>query len=360
MVAGAVLRGEGLCLAARAGMRWLRTTPAALKDYYDVLGVRKDASQEEIKRAYKNLAKKLHPDSNSDDPNANDKFQEVQKAYDVLKDPEKRRTYDMAGHEGYQRMEEQGASGTSGEGFADSGFQGMGMGSFDDLFSALFGGAPMKGRDLRVQMTLDFMEAVSGARKEANVPTFDSNGQRTGWRRVPVDFPAGVDTGMEVSVKGEGLPGPRTDRGTLPPGDLRVAITVQSHPSFERDGPHIRVKADVPIHVAALGGTIRVPTLSGNVDLNIRRGTQPYTELRLSYVVLLLTRVAVRVGEGTDRRRGKGVRDLSSGQRGDEIVLLRVVVPTNLTQRQEELFRELADEERRKQEQADSWFSYGR
>ena len=318
-----------------AAERTFRASAVALsKSYYDVLGVRRDASQEEIKRAYKKLAKQLHPDFNQGDESANDRFQDVQKAYDVLKDPEERETYDAAGHERYERMREAGMDASEQQQQQRGGFGSRSP--FDDLFEQMFGMQMGRGADIRVGVTIDFMEAVNGCSKQVEVPHINAEEQRTGRsRKVDVEIPAGIDNGLELRMPNEGGPGMKTSQGRAPGGDLRVFVTVRSHPRFSRDGADIRCSVDVPLHVAALGGTVKVPTLSGERDLNVRKGTQPLQEFRIP--------------EG-------GTRDPRTGQLGDLVVLLRVKVPTSITSRQAELLREFSEEEQRKKESVDDMF----
>lgn len=341
----AVVGGGTVESAARA----LRASAVALsKSYYDILGVPRNASQDDIKRAYKQLAKKLHPDFNKNDQNANDRFQEVQKAYDVLKDPEQRKLYDSAGHEQYERMREAGVNSygeQQGQG-TNAGFGspfGAGAGSaggyspFDNIFEQMFGVDLGKGLDMRTSITLDFMEAVQGCRKQVQVPNVNTAGQRTGdTRTVTVDVPAGVDSGLQLNMEGQGGPGAQHSSGRRSAsGDLLVAVQVRPHPYFERDGADVRCSVDVPLHVAALGGTVTVPTLSGEREMSVRKGTQPQQE--------------IRIPQG-------GTRDLRTGEVGDLVVVMRVKVPTQLSQRQQDLFKEFAEEERRKRETVDDMF----
>ncbi|AED95612.1 Chaperone protein dnaJ GFA2 [Arabidopsis thaliana] len=356
------------------------------KDYYSVLGVSKNAQEGEIKKAYYGLAKKLHPDMNKDDPEAETKFQEVSKAYEILKDKEKRDLYDQVGHEAF----EQNASG----GFPnDQGFGGGGGGGFNpfDIFGSFNGDIfnmyrqDIGGQDVKVLLDLSFMEAVQGCSKTVTfqtemacntcggqgVPpgtkrekckacngsgmtslrrgmlsiqttcqkcggagqTFSSickscRGARVvrGQKSVKVTIDPGVDNSDTLKVARVGGADPEGDQ----PGDLYVTLKVREDPVFRREGSDIHVDAVLSVTQAILGGTIQVPTLTGDVVVKVRPGTQP------GHKVVL---------------RNKGIRARKSTKFGDQYVHFNVSIPANITQRQRELLEEFSKAEQGEYEQ---------
>lgn len=339
------------------------------RDYYEVLGIDRNATKEEIKKAYRRLARKYHPDV-SKEPNAEEKFKEVKEAYEVLSDDQKRAQYDQFGHAG--------AQGTHGFGGAD--FSGFG-----DIFDMFFGGgsrrdpnAPRQGADLQYTMTLTFEEAIFGKETEISLPreencdTCHGSGAKPGTKKhtcthchgtgqlsteqntpfgrivnrrtchycqgtgetipnkcttcggtgrvkkrskVKVSIPAGIDDGQQIRLSGKGEPG--INGG--PPGDLFIVIHVQPHEFFKREGDHIFLELPITFVQAALGDEVEVPTVHGKVKLKIPAGTQTGKTFRL---------------------RGKGAPNVRGYGNGDQHVKVRVVTPTNLTNRQKELLRE--------------------
>lgn len=344
------------------------------RDYYEVLGVDRNASADEIKKAYRKLARQYHPDVNKA-PDAEAKFKEVKEAYDVLTDPQKRARYDQYGHQDPMAGFGGGASASD---FA---------GGFGDIFDMFFGGgsrrdpnAPQRGNDLQYTMTISFKEAVfgketditiprtetcdtcrgSGARPGSRVDTCSScrgtgqeevvqntpfgrivnrrvcstcggkgriirercsvcggSGQVKRQRKIHVKIPAGVDDGAQLRVSGEGEAGLRGG----PPGDLYLVLRVQPHEFFEREGDDIYCEVPLTFAQAALGDEIEVPTLTEKVKLKIPAGTQTGTYFRL---------------------KGKGVPWLRGYGQGDQHVKVTVVTPTNLTEAQKNLLREFA------------------
>jgi molecular chaperone DnaJ len=348
------------------------------RDYYGLLGVRKDATPEEIKRAYRRLARELHPDVNPE-PGAADRFKEISAAYEVLSDPEKRRLVDLGGDPLSQ------GAGTAGNPFS-------GFGGFGDVFEAFFGGAGggaragarrsrvRPGADALLQMSLTLDETAFGVRRELNVetavlceqcrgsgcaagtsprtcatcggtgelqsvqrsflgqvmttractacagtgeqipspcPACGTEGRVRARRTITVDVPAGIEDGMRIRLSGQGEVGP----GGGPAGDLYVEIAELAHDTFTRDGSDLHCHIQVPMTAAALGTDLVLTTLDGEEKLDIRAGTQTNTVLTL---------------------RGKGVPRLRSTQRGDLLVHVDVRVPTRLDEEQERLLRELA------------------
>ncbi len=357
---------------------------ATQQDFYDVLGVAHGASKEEIKKAYRKLARQYHPDVNKDH-GAEDKFKEIQRAYEVLSDERKRNMYDTYGHAGV----ENGAGGFGG-------FEGGGFGNisdiFEELFNAGFGGnrrrrrGPRRGMDLRTDLTISFEEAVFGVEKDVELrrpetcATCHGSGARPGSSPIPcttcngsgevrrvqqsilgsfvnvttcttcngtgelipevcptcngqkqvnevrslkVKVPPGVDSDTQIRLTGEG--GPGQDGG--PPGNLFVVIDVKAHDYFRRRGEDIYLDLHINVAQAALGDSIMVPTLDGDEPLDIPPGTQPGKVFRL---------------------RNKGVPRLDrSGRgapmgRGDQHVLIQVAIPQKLTDEQKELFQKLS------------------
>jgi len=353
----------------------------AKRDYYEVLGVSRNASEEELKSAFRRLARKFHPDVN-DSPDAEEKFKEINEAYGVLSDQEKRAAYDRFGHDAVK-----GANG-------GPGFQTVDFSDFADIFGDMFGfggfsgrsrpasrNAPRRGADLQYQVTLDFKDAVFGTEKEIDItkdepcPTCGGSGAKPGTsprtcpecggrgevrqtrqtllgsmvqvttcptcsgkgevisapcstcqgsgkvrksRRKKVSIPAGVDDGTRIRLSGEGQPGANNG----PPGDLYLVIRVRPHKYFRRRNHDILLDLNINLAQATLGAEVKVPTVDGEVKLKIPPGTQPGKIIRM---------------------RGKGVPHLRNNSRGDQLVIVNVTIPKRLDPEERELFERLAE-----------------
>ncbi|WP_203361700.1 molecular chaperone DnaJ [Bacillus sp. REN10] len=345
------------------------------RDYYEVLGVEKSASKEEIKKAYRKLSKKYHPDINKE-AGADEKFKEVKEAYEVLSDDQKRAQYDQFGH----------TDPNQGFGGADFG----GFGGFEDIFSTFFGGgggrrrdpnAPRQGADLQYTMTIKFEEAVFGKETDIEIPkeetcetctgtgakpgtnpetcshchgsgqlnveqntpfgrivnrrtcpycsgtgkmikekcsTCGGDGTVTKMKKIHVKIPAGIDDGQQLRVSGQGEPG--VNGG--PSGDLFIVFRVLPHELFERDGDDIYCEIPITFVQASLGDEIEVPTIHGRIKLKVPAGTQTGTKFRL---------------------RGKGVPNVRGYGTGDQHIRVKVVTPTKLNEKQKNLLREFAE-----------------
>jgi len=306
------------------------------RDFYEILGVPKGASDDEIKKAYRKLAMKYHPDRNKGRKDAEARFKEAKEAYEALSDKDKRAAYDRFGHAGvdpsmagaaggaggfdFNEMFRQarGAQGGAGGGAGFEGFQFEG--APEDLFEGLFGGgrggrrAPRsrKGADVGYRMNVSLEQAVRGFETHISVPG-DDGASRT----LEVKIPAGIRDGQKVRIAGRGHPG--HDGG--PAGDVLVEIRIEPHPRFEREGDDLVTRATISQPQAALGGEVEVATLDGPVTMTVPPGTQPGRRFRL---------------------RGKGVKGMKSGELGDLYVVVQVETPTHLTAEQQALYRQLA------------------
>jgi curved DNA-binding protein len=295
------------------------------RDYYKTLDVDRSANEKEIKRAYRRLARKFHPDANPDDPKAEERFKEINEAYEVLGDAEKRAKYDRFGASWQQYQHMGGDPGgfdwsqwVRGGGAPGGGvhvdFGEGGLGGFSEFFNALFGdlggrragGRSRRGRDLEQPVHITLEEAFSGTRR-----TLEKDG-----RRLNVNIPRGVKTGTRIRFAGEGGPG-------TPPGNLFLKVVVAPHAVFTREGDDLRREVELDLYTALLGGELHVDTLDGAVTLKIPEETQSGRTIRL---------------------RGKGMPiQKRMGERGDLYVKARVRLPQNLNEREKELLRELAD-----------------
>ena len=304
----------------------------AYMDYYQILGVGRDASQDDIKKAYRKLARKYHPDLNPNDPKAKEKFHEINEANEVLSDPEKRKKYDEYGEqwkhadefEAQKRQYYSQAGGTGGywqaggTGFGGEGFGGgFGEGNesgFSDFFESLFGhgarggrAAGFRGQDYHAELQLSLRDAAQTHKQILNV-----NG-----KSIRITIPAGIADGQTIKLKGHGAPG--VNGG--PAGDLYITFVIPEDAVFKRLGDDLYVDVKTDLYTAVLGGETMVDTLDGKVKLKVKPGTQNGTKVRL---------------------KGKGFPVYKQdGQFGDLIATFSVQIPTGLTERQKELFRQL-------------------
>ncbi len=302
------------------------------KDYYKILGVSKNASADEIKKAYRKLAVKYHPDKNPENKEAETRFKEISEAYEVLRDPEKRKKYDQLGSNWNQFQ------GADTGGFDYSQFGGGRRGKsrsyfsgnmddlfgdsddgFSDFFNAFFGGfggssggfrqqnQQVKGEDLRSELTISLSEAYHGTSRLLNV-----NGQK-----IKINIKPGAYNGQELRIKGKGGKG----RNGAADGDIYLTIKVMPEKNYTINGNNLTLKTDVDLYTAVLGGKLNVNTLSGKLNINIPKGTQNGTKLRV---------------------KGKGMPVYGkSGTFGDLFLQLNILIPTNLSKKEEELFRQL-------------------
>ena len=307
----------------------------AFIDYYKVLGVERNASQDDIKKAYRKMARKYHPDLNKDDPNAKDKFQEINEANEVLSDPEKRKKYDEYGEhwkhadefkaerEAYQRAQQSGGQSAywysvNGDDFM-GGFGRGNASGFSDFFEQLFGHGASAGRsgrgynmmsrggDIEAQMNLSLREAAVTHKQ-----TFSVNGEN-----LRITIPAGIADGQMIKLKGHGEKG----SNGAPDGDLYITFQIAPDPDFKREGDDLFTDVDIDLYTAVLGGTVNVRTINGMVKLKVNPGTQNDTKVRL---------------------RGKGFPVYKKeGTFGDLIVTYHVDIPTALSEKQKELFTQL-------------------
>ncbi len=348
------------------------------RDYYEVLGVQKGASDDEIKKAFRQMAKKYHPDLHPDDAECEKKFKELNEAYEVLSDPQKRENYDRFGFDGPQGF---------GGGGGSYGFSGDGFSGFGDIFDTFFGGggtrasrdpnAPQRGNDLRVDVRISFEEAAFGCEKEVEIlreeecdqchgtgakegtqpekcPVCHGSGQvrsqqntifgsfssthpcehcrGTGKivkdpcnqckgkgrirrrRKMTVKIPAGIDNGQSISMRGEGEQGRKGGSN----GDLYVRISVSQSDKFERRGNDLFLETDIDYAKAVLGGEVQVPTLEGTASLKIPEGTQPGARFRL---------------------KGQGIVYVNTQSKGDLYVTVNITVPKRLTNKQKDLLK---------------------
>lgn len=297
-------------------------------DYYSILGVGKNATQDDIKKAYRKLARKLHPDLNPGDKEAERKFKELNEANEVLSNPENRAKYDKYGEhwkhgEEYEKAQQQQQRQYQGQDFGGSGFSGADFREgedFSDFFQSMFGGGggfgrssrgsasgKFKGQDVHAELNLNLRDAAV-----THPQTFEING-----KKVRITIPAGVYDGQQIKLKGHG--GPGVNGG--PSGDLYITFNIPADPDFERVGDNLKTKVSIDLYTAVLGGEVNIKTLEGSVNLKVKPGTQNGTTVRLK-------------GKGFPVYR-------KEGHYGDLLVTYDVKIPTQLTDKQKELFEQL-------------------
>jgi curved DNA-binding protein len=294
----------------------------AATDYYKALGVDKKATPEEIKKAFRKLAVKYHPDRNPNDKAAEDKFKEINEAYAVLSDPKKKEEYDTFGSSGFHKQYSQEDI-FRGFDFGNV-YKDMGAGGGEDIFSRLFGGGfgrgagrggfqggPQRGGDLEMEVEIGFRDAAQGAEKQI---AFRRSGQR---EELKIKIPAGVDNGSRIRITGKGGQG----EGGGPDGDLFLIMRVLPDQLFTRDGGDLFVDRTIPFSAACLGTSLDVPTLENDKRIKVPAGIQPGTKIRL---------------------KGCGVKPLGSNAKGDLYVRISVHVPETLNAGQQELVEELS------------------
>ncbi|MDR6920697.1 MULTISPECIES: DnaJ C-terminal domain-containing protein [Chryseobacterium] len=298
-------------------------------DYYKILGVDKSATQDDIKKAYRKQARKLHPDLNPDDKEAERKFKELNEANEVLSNPENRAKYDKYGEnwkhgEEYEKAQQQQRQYQQ-QNYGGGGFSGADFGEgedFSDFFQNMFGGSggssfgrgsrgsasgKFKGQDVHAELNLNLRDAA-----QTHPQTFEING-----KKVRITIPAGVYDGQQIKLKGHGNPG--FNGG--PHGDLYITFNIPADPDFERTGDDLKTKVAIDLYTAVLGGDVKVNTLDGSVNLKVKPETQNGTTVRL---------------------KGKGFPLYKKeGQYGDLFVTYEVKLPVNLTEKQKELFEQL-------------------
>jgi len=302
----------------------------ATRDYYDILGMSKNASDEEIKRAYRKLAMKYHPDRNPNKKEAEERFKEINEAYAVLSDKEKRRQYDTIGAEGFrQRFTQEdifrgfdfdeilsglfGGRGrrefrSGGRGGFDFGDFFAGQGGYQDL-----GRMPQRGEDILYELSISLEEAAMGGEKKIS---YRKDGKI---QEVSVRIPKGINTGKKLRLAGKGMQGKKGG----PPGDLYLQISVRAHPIFTREGDDLIVEKEISFSEAVFGTTIEVPTLEGKKRVKVPAGTQSHTKMRL---------------------KGLGIPYFQREGRGDEYVKVILRVPQRVTEKGRKLIEELARE----------------
>jgi molecular chaperone DnaJ len=322
------------------------------KDYYSILGVKRDSSEQEVKQAYRRLARKYHPDVNPGDKFAEDRFKEINEAYEVLSDKEKRQKYDKYGDQWQYADQFSKAGGNKNARWDFGGGNSQGFrfeeGDLEDLFGGLFGrgrtggfgrqSRPSRGRDIEHPVEVTLEEAFSGANRILSMESREAcpscsgtgriqnavcsacmgSGTVSGIKRIEVKIPAGVKDGSKVRIAGKGEAG----YGGGKTGDLFLKISVKQHKQFERNGDNLKEEISVPLLTALLGGEVQVPTLKGKLALKIPPETQNGREFKLA---------------------GQGMPKLNNSSKGDLIAKVKVVLPEKLSDEEKKLYKQLAD-----------------
>ncbi|MBI2875497.1 MAG: DnaJ domain-containing protein [Candidatus Tectomicrobia bacterium] len=310
------------------------------RDYYEVLGVKRNATESEVKKTYRKLARKHHPDVNPGNKQAEERFKEISEAYEVLSNKEKRKLYDQYGHMAFQSGFDPSRTYTygyrPGEGFSGADYKDFDLGSMfgerqsgglGDIFQQFFGGRrgtasqprpeAARGRDLTYTLEISFEEAAKGTTAQVEIGRANG-GVATKTETLSVKIPPGVDTGSKVRVAAKGEAGAFGG----PAGDLYILTRVRPHPFFERKGNDIRCQVPISLTEAVFGGKIEVPTIDGPITMTIPEGTQ---------------------GGQTFRLRGKGVPSLKGGGRGDQYVTVQITLPRDLDPASKELLRQFGE-----------------
>jgi molecular chaperone DnaJ len=322
------------------------------KDYYKILGVNRDSSEKDIKQAYRRLARQYHPDVNPGDKSAEARFKEVNEAYEVLSDKDKRQKYNKYGDQWQyaDQFEKAGANQNVRWDFSGSGPEGFqfDQGDLGDLFSGIFGRGrtggfsrqvrPRRGRDIEHPVEVTLEEAYNGSNRILSMESREAcpscngsgliqnavcsacmgSGMVSGMKRIEVKIPAGVKDGSRVRISGKGEVGYSGGKA----GDLYLVVSVKPHKQFQRSGDNLKVEVPVPLMTALLGGETQVPTLKGKLALKIPSETQNGREFKLA---------------------GQGMPKLNSSAKGDLIAKVKVVLPEKLTDEEKKLYRQLAD-----------------
>lgn len=298
------------------------------RDYYEVLGVEKGATPDEIKKAFRKKAVELHPDRGGDEA----KFKEANEAYEVLKDPQKREAYDQFGHAAGADQAGGGFGGGNPFGGGFGGFQGQGFdpneirfdfgGGINDIFDMFFRGQQNRTRDVEVSVVIDFAEAVKGTTKELSLRIADNKNGGRKQEEIKIKIPAGIDSGQAIKLEGKGEINPNGDRG-----DLYVRVQVRPDAKFEREGNNIITKTHIDMADAALGTEIEIETIKGKVKLRVPAGTQPGKILKLS---------------------GKGMPVINTDRHGDHFVMVEVTIPTKLSGKQKSSLQEYRENSKKK------------
>ena len=312
---------------------------AKVKDYYKILGLSKNASKDDIKKAYRELARKYHPDLNSGDKKAEEKFKEIQEAHEVLSDDQKRKQYDMFGSAGMNY----GGAGRGGQGRSGQYQYSGDFSQFEDIFKDVFGFGGQRGsqrqtsdpfsdlfgfknagsasrkqptQNIEHEIVVDFLTSINGGQRDLTINTHDARGKKSA-EKISVKIPPGVDNGSKIRVQGMG----ETNRGKR--GDLILKVKVSPHPIFSRQKNDIYLELPITFYEAVLGAEVEVPTVDGKANLKIPAGIQNGAKLRL---------------------KGKGVKSLRSKTRGNQYVIVKISLPEEVSDNIKEFSEKIKNE----------------